>query len=129
MPPFVRERLCTFPTPSRPSDPALDCNWSALNFFNDPPDDRFTSPAYLVSFVSTNFYQVSRPTVYGDLVLFIDENGEIAHSAVYVADDLLFTKNGNSFVQPWKLMRMKDLVNVYALATPPQILYYRNRKA
>jgi hypothetical protein len=67
--------------------------------------------------------------MYGDLILFLDDNQTIAHSAVYVADDLVFTKNGNSFVQPWKIMRMKDLVNVYALAVPTQILYYRNRHA
>jgi hypothetical protein len=129
LPSFVRERLCTFPMPSHPGDPALDCNWSAMNFFNDPPDNHFCDPNYLVSFVSTNFYQISKPTMYGDLILFLDDNQTIAHSAVYVADDLVFTKNGNSFVQPWKIMRMKDLVNVYALAVPTQILYYRNRHA
>ena len=46
LPQFARQRLYTFPMPSRPGDPAMDCHWSTMNFFNEVPDDRFTDPAY-----------------------------------------------------------------------------------
>lgn len=46
IPPFARKRLNTFPKPA--TDPAArqpDCFWTAFNFFNDPPDDRYYDDA------------------------------------------------------------------------------------
>jgi hypothetical protein len=35
-----------------------------------------------------------------------------------VADDLVFTKNGEDFRQPWILMRMADMMDTYAVKYP-----------
>ena len=45
LPPFARGRLFTSPVPSKPGDVPEDCHWSALNFFNTTPDDRFADAA------------------------------------------------------------------------------------
>jgi hypothetical protein len=128
LPQFVRQRLYTFPMPSRPGDPTMDCHWSTMNFFNEVPDDRFTDPDYTVKFLETNYYQIAKPTKYGDIILFLDgESNNAIHSAVYLADDIVFTKNGSNMAQPWMLMHLKDLVMKYESDGPGRMLIYRNR--
>ena len=129
LPQFARQRLYTFPMPTRPGDPAMDCHWSTMNFFNETPDDHFTNPAYTVSYLQTNFYQIANPSKYGDIILFLDgESNNAIHSAVYLCDDLVFTKNGNNMAQPWMLMHLKDLTTRYESDGPGRMLVYRNRK-
>jgi hypothetical protein len=128
LPQFARQRLYTFPMPSRPGDPAMDCHWSTMNFFNEVPDDHFTDPAYTVKYLEANYYQIANPTKYGDIILFLDGNSNNAiHSAVYLADDLVFTKNGNNMAQPWMIMHLKDLTTKYESDGPGRMLVYRNR--
>jgi hypothetical protein len=128
LPQFARQRLYTFPMPSRPGDPAMDCHWSTMNFFNEVPDDRFTDPAYTVKYLESNYYQIAGPTKYGDIVLFLDgDSNNAIHSAVYLADDIVFTKNGNNMAQPWMLMHLKDLTRKYESDGPGRMLIYRNR--
>lgn len=128
LPQFARQRLYTFPMPSRPGDPAMDCHWSTMNFFNDAPDDHFTDPAYTVKYLQSNYYQIAEPTKYGDIILFLDgESNNAIHSAVYLCDDLVFTKNGNNMAQPWLLMHLKDLIMKYESDGPGRMVVYRNR--
>ena len=128
LPQFARQRLYTFPMPSRPGDAAMDCHWSTMNFFNEVPDDHFTDPAYTVKYLESNYYQIAKPTKYGDIILFLDGNSNNAiHSAVYLADDIVFTKNGNNMAQPWMLMHLKDLTQKYESDGPGRVLIYRNR--
>jgi hypothetical protein len=128
LPQFARQRLYTFPMPARPGDPAMDCHWSTMNFFNEVPDDRFTNPAYTVKFLESNYYPIAKPTKYGDIILFLDgESNNAIHSAVYLADDIVFTKNGNNMAQPWMLMHLKDLTRKYESDGPGRMLVYRNR--
>jgi hypothetical protein len=128
LPQFARQRLYTYPMPSRPGDPAMDCHWSTMNFFNETPDDHFTDPAYTVKYLESNFYQIAKPTKYGDIILFLDgDSNNAIHSAVYLADDLVFTKNGNNMAQPWMLMHLKDLTRKYESDGPGRMLIYRNR--
>jgi hypothetical protein len=128
LPKFARERLYTFPMPSQKGDPVMDCHWSTMNFFNDPPSDKFTDTAYTASYLQANFYQVAVPNLYGDVILILNEQGNAIHSAVYIADDIVFTKNGNNFSQPWMLMRLDDLKARYTADAPPKMLVYRNKK-
>jgi hypothetical protein len=114
LPQFARQRLYTFPMPAQVGDPMMDCHWSTMNFFNDPPDNRFNDPAYLGNHVKTNYYEIAKATAYGDVFFLQDERGTVLHSAVYIADDIVFTKNGRSTVQPWILMHLKDLMGIYA---------------
>ncbi|MEY4385676.1 MAG: hypothetical protein RLY20_959 [Verrucomicrobiota bacterium] len=127
LPKFARERLYTFPMPSKQGDPVMDCHWSTMNFFNDPPDNRFTETAFTANYIQSNFYQVAVPNLYGDVILILNDKGNAIHSAVYIADDIVFTKNGNNFSQPWMLMRLGDLLARYTADAPPKTLIYRKR--
>ena len=103
-----------------------------MNFLLEVPDDRFTDPAYTVKFLESNYYQIAKPTKYGDIILFLDGNSNQRpefYSAVYLADDIVFTKkNGNNMAQPWMLMHLKDLTSKYESDGPGRVLIYRNRK-
>ena len=127
LPPFARQRLYTYPQPSQPGDPTMDCHWSTMNFFNAVPDNRFSNPAYTVAYLKNNFYQIAEASAYGDRIFLLDKNGNAIHSAVYLADDIVFTKNGNNYTQPWMLMHLKDLLAEYTADEPPTVAVYRDR--
>jgi hypothetical protein len=127
LPKFARDRLYTFPPPPHPGGPVMDCHWTTFNFFNDPPDNRFNDPAFAVEYIHKNYYPIAAPSVYGDILLLMNDRDEIKHSAVFLADDLVFTKNGNNYRQPWMLMHISDLLETYP-ATPPMKPVYMRRK-
>jgi hypothetical protein len=127
LPQFARERLYTYPLPSQPNDPAMDCHWSTMNFFNDPPDNRFADPSYTVSYLTSHYYPVAKATRYGDRIFLLDDKGNAIHSAVYIADDIVFTKNGNNYMEPWMLMRMKKLLATYSANHSPRVVVYRSK--
>ncbi|MGC3957295.1 MAG: hypothetical protein QM813_04805 [Verrucomicrobiota bacterium] len=129
LPPFARERLFTTPFPSSPGDPSMDCHWSAMNFFNSEPDFRFSDLTYTAAYVKTNYYPVAQPTAYGDIVFLLDPSGNAIHSAVYIADDIVFTKNGNNYAQPWVLMRLPNLIGLYSVTDTPRIACYRHKNS
>jgi hypothetical protein len=127
LPKFARERLYTFPLPPQPGDPTMDCHWTTFNFSNETPDNRFNDPAFAVAYIRDNFYQIAAPSIYGDIVLLMNEKQEVKHSAVFLADDLVFTKNGNNYRQPWMLMRIPDLVATYPNTPPMKVIYMRRK--
>lgn len=130
LPPFAREHLFTSPLPTQPNQVAPDCHWSALNFFRETPDNRFSDPAYASQYVRDNFYEIAKPSLYGDLVFLIDQNGGVIHSAVYIADDIVFTKNGINYAQPWILMRINNMADQFSSGlTSPKIVYFREKNS
>ena len=128
LPEFARERLYTFPYPNEEDEIASDCHWTALNFFNDTPDERLRDNAFASNHIKENYYPIGKPSSCGDLVFITNPAGEVIHSAVYIADDICFTKNGVNFAQPWILMRMTDLSDVYTVAGEPKMLFYRRKQ-
>jgi hypothetical protein len=127
LPPFARQRLYTYPLPSQAGDPVVDCHWTTMNFFNETPDNRFSDPKYTVDYLQAHYYRIAKPGRYGDRIFLLNKNGAAIHSAVFLADDIVFTKNGNNASQPWMLMHLKDLVAAYTVDTAPEIAVYRDK--
>lgn len=132
LPQFARRRLNSFPRLDQ--DPAAakrDCHWTSLNFYNAAPDDSFLNPSVAMQHIRENYFFIAAQPRLGDLVLLSLPDGMIVHSAVYVADDLVFTKNGPVFTQPWLLMPLPDMVEFHSAFYPPdrplQVLYCRKR--
>jgi hypothetical protein len=125
MPKFARDRLYTFPLPPQPGEPVMDCHWSTFNFCNDTPDNRFNDPNFAVQYIQKNYYQISAPGICGDILLLMNDKNEVKHSAVYLADDIVFTKNGNNYRQPWMFMRIPDLLATYPNNPPMRAVYMR----
>ena len=97
----------------------------APNFFAKEPDDRFCDPAEILKALSHDFHRIYSNPLLGDIVQFIDEAGNCMHSAVFVADDFVFTKNGVASSRPWMLMRLEDLKGYYPTLKPAEIRYFR----
>jgi hypothetical protein len=120
--PFARMRLFTFPGPG--SAP-WDCHWTAMNFFNDRPDDAFLNSEKIIGEFNTRYRSVSTEALeFGDVLTFIAD-GNAFHSAVYVAEDLVFTKNGRSFWRPWVLMTLEESIRYYKTQSPLEIRAFR----
>jgi hypothetical protein len=63
----------------------------------------------------------------GDIVAFLDEDGDLFHAAVYLADDLVFSKNGTSPVAPWVIMPIDRLTDFYrSRSSSPRLIYHRH---
>lgn len=124
LPPFARERLYSYPLPPQPGEPNMDCHWSTFNFSSIDPDNRYNDPAFALQHLQADYYRIDQPNLYGDLMLFMNDKQEIKHSAVFVADDLAFTKYGNNHTQPWMFVRISDMQEHY----PGLKLYYMRKK-
>ena len=128
LPRFAREHLFTFPTPPSVVGPAPDCHWTTLNFFNNIPDNSILTNGVSWNYINERFYRVGEASHYGDVLLFVSSRGKVVHSARFIADDLVFTKNGNDFVQPWSMMRLPDVEGIYRLEGAERTLVYRARE-
>ena len=128
LPPLAREKLFSSPLPPAPGQGKLpDCHWTALNYFNATPDPRMADNEYASRFITEHYYEISKAGTAGDLVLLLNAAGNVVHSAVYIADDVVFTKNGINYAQPWILMHEKDMIGNFSAIEPVKVAYFRRR--
>jgi hypothetical protein len=131
LPPNPSGRLYTFALPSMEPLEHDNCHWTSFNFFKDPPDNAFTNAAVVRKTLETDYYPVFTDPRYGDLVFLARSNGEIIHSSVFIADNIVYTKNGGHYLSPWMLMRIPDMVDAFSAMYPPteqlKVTYYRNK--
>jgi len=111
LPPFARDRLLTYPSPHQNDDGVgRDCIWASLNFFNEQPDDHIA--VKLDRMMVQDYEPIKSPAQLGDLVLLF--NGEkLVHACVYLAGDVVFTKNGVGTGDPFVLEKMDDVLGRY----------------
>jgi len=131
LPIFPRSRLYCYPLPNAEGYlPKHDCHWASLNFFNEIPDERFCDPSVTVPTFLKDYVPINGTPEFGDLVLLISED-KVIHSAVYLADGFVFTKNGNFAIQPWMYMRVADMIASYQSSYPPgealKVVYIRKK--
>jgi hypothetical protein len=128
MPPLARKLLYTYPLPqSDPREVSHDCHWTSLNFFRDPPDEQFGVPDVARRVIETDYYPIYGSPTYGDMLLFVKPDGHVVHSCVYIADDIVFTKNGPGPRMPWILMSLNDLIAFYPSDPPVKVRACRAR--
>jgi hypothetical protein len=127
LPPFARKRVNSYPTPLAPGQRAPDCYWTAFNFFNDPPEDRYFDDNLWRRELQEDYQVVEQPT-FGDLVFLTRPDGVPIHCAVFVADDVVFTKNGANLRQPWKLMKLEDMLARYPEDFPLRVAFFHAKK-
>ena len=131
LPPFAQSRLYRYPKLSaadidRPA--VVNCLWTSLNFFNSEPDDRFLDAAVALKTLKEDYFVVESDFELGDIVAFLDERGNIFHAAVYLADDLLFSKNGISAMAPWMLTSLDDVKGYYrSRSQNPRLIVHRRK--
>lgn len=126
LPPFARLRLYTYPNPADTNILREDCFWSSMNFFNHSPDNGFFDPDYTRRAIASDYTRIrdgSRQL--GDMLLLRSKEGMALHMCVYVADDVVFTKNGANIQQPWVLMKFSEMLGNYEKDKPYEVLTYR----
>lgn len=137
IPPLPGGNLYTFPFPSlKPEDNRKDCHWTAFNFFRDPPDPRLSGEdaskiQAIQQILENDYYPVASEPRYGDLVELFRPNGELIHSSVYIADDIVYTKNSGQFLEPFQLMKQQEMIDAIATNFPAdeqlQVRIFRNK--
>jgi hypothetical protein len=131
LPGLARNRLYRYPQPTTADEnqPLLaNCLWSALNFFGTTPDDRYLNVEFALKALREDYYIVQGEYQLGDIIGFVDAEGDLFHVAVHIADDLVFTKNGTSPVTPWTIMPLDRVVGFYHLkAEDPRLIYHRRK--
>jgi hypothetical protein len=132
LPSFARNRLYRYPklTTGDLNKPALaNCLWSSLNFFQAEPDDRFLDVNNALASLRQDYHIVESDFQLGDIVALLDAEGDLFHVVVYLADDLVFTKNGTSPVSPWTIMPLQRVKDYYhALSDSPRLIYHRRNE-
>lgn len=126
LPPFARLRLNTFPNPA--TDPMAirqDCFWSAMNFFNESPDPQYYDQQSTIRALRENYYLTREKPAFGDRIMLKDKNDMALHMCVYVADGVVFTKNGADFKAPWVLMKLSDMLALYPSRQGLNLVTYR----
>lgn len=116
LPPVPRRMLNTYPDrrDAISSNPP-DCYWAAMNFFSETASSR-----YLDSSLPRQYYFLERfdkvdgPRQFGDVIIIADPaENRFVHAYIHVADDIVYTKNGNGRFFPFILMREGDLLARY----------------
>lgn len=130
LPPLPRKLLYTYPSLSVGlTGKYPDSFWTSLNFFEFWPKERYLDTNEVQKEVQESFSRAAPPYRYGDVLVMIDPGSRrIVHSCIYLADDIVYTKNGPSLLRPWILMRMPDLVTRLASEQAPVIEAWRRNE-
>ena len=114
LPPIPRRRLYTYPTLDLAAKGRMpDCHWTSLNFFELSMKDYFLDLRLAANRVIQGYEKVSPPYRLGDVLLYLNPAGNAVHSCVYIADNIVFTKNGENSLSPWLLKRQSDIDEIY----------------
>lgn len=128
LPPFARSLLYTYPASDDPGSRTYkDCHWTSLNFFKLSPDPRYEDINVIVGEITQDYHPISGPSRFGDLILFADVNAQVIHSCIYIADDIVFTKNGVNPSTPWILMSLDDVIATYPANQTLDVQRYRRK--
>ncbi|MBI3986615.1 MAG: hypothetical protein HY343_06835 [Lentisphaerae bacterium] len=114
LPAFARTRLYTYINPTR-SDLNIrrDCHWTTFNFFNELPDNRYGREETLIDLALSEYEEINSPTDFGDVIMFFIPPNTAIHSCVYIADDIVFTKNGVGFGAPFIFEHLENVISAY----------------
>ncbi len=130
LPRLARRLLYTFPAPAKPGESLFrDCHWTSLNFHKDEIDDSFADLDLVREAYQRDFREVAGEPQFGDIIIFVRQDGTALHACIYVAGDIVFTKNGVGASSPWILMKMPHLQERYPADIPLEIMVRRPRTA
>lgn len=99
-----------------------------MNFYaNDGPADWFYDPDSVKQALSEDYFPVEEDYALGDVLLLSKLDGTLVHAAVFIADDIVFTKNGAHHTQPWMFEKLEDLAASYPSSTGLKMRAYRRK--
>jgi hypothetical protein len=113
LPPLPGALLHSYPVPHNflnGPEVVKNCSWTAFNFFRDEPRAEFSNEDFVLKTLKEDYYPVLSDPRYGDIAVFLMPDQTMRHVAVYLADDLFFTKNGDNPWHPWVYSTKEDLI-------------------
>jgi len=112
LPPTPRRYLNTFPSAEDGLDGRYpDAFWSSINFFNFTPVDIYFNHSDSDTYLRKHFQQAPTPLRFGDLLLLVrGSDRKVLHACVYIADNIVYTKNGSDLFRPWVFMKLEDML-------------------
>jgi hypothetical protein len=126
LPSFARMRLYTYANPAADATATRqNCFWTSMNFFNEKADPQFFNLQNVQRVLTRDYAPTQEPPAYGDLIVLYDEAGQPVHMCVALVEDVVFTKNGIDYLQPWVLMRIPDMLADYFAKTRVRMVVYR----
>jgi hypothetical protein len=126
-PPLPRRLVYSYTTPDiERTGQTPNCHWTSLNFFNYTRQNIFLNLKLASSQVLEDYEQVPVANTFGDVLFFVDADGNAYHSCVFIADNLVYSKNGENIMMPWILTRLEDIKQVYLRKPGAKIIVYRH---
>ena len=127
LPPVPRKHLYTYPSlQSGQSGRFPDSFWSVFNFFEFWPDETPQDAAEIDARLQSQYHQVDEASRFGDVLVFRDpESKHPLHGCVFLAADIVYTKDGAGVLRPWILTRLPDLIRHWSRPAPPVIEAWR----
>jgi hypothetical protein len=82
--------------------------------------------------MATDYEPVIISPKMGDMVVLMSPTGNVVHSCVYIAGDIVFNKKGAHFLEPWILIKLQDAVDLYRVVYRPDytltIKFFRKKQ-
>jgi len=126
--------LYTYPIPQNPlegSSFSRNCSWTAFNFFRDRADSAFSNANYVVEKLKSDYMPVYSDPRYGDVVVFLTPDAQLLHTAVFIADSIVYSKNGDNPLHPWIFTTIPELTETFSSSIAAgqnlTIEYFRNK--
>jgi hypothetical protein len=129
LPPLPRKLLNTHLDPVYFDEGEVpDCHWSSLNFFKSTEEPFFLHSHLATTAVLERYQPVKPPYRFGDILTFLDNvDGNAFHSCVYIADDVVFTKNGRNILSPWVFQSLAYVKMTFLYYNNGRIVGYRSK--
>ena len=125
LPPVGRKLLFSYPSLAHGLNGRLpDCHWTCANFFNNAASDHLVDFNSSTTHFNDTLVPNPEPHTFGD-VLTLALDGSPVHSCIYIADDIVYTKNGGTALSPWILMKLSDMISRYHFGERLEIQGYR----
>jgi hypothetical protein len=106
-----------------------DCHWTSLNFFRFDSQPHLADERLAATCFRDQYVMVQPPYQFGDVIAFMDSDFKVTfHSCVYLADDLVLTKNGRHILRPWVISKLSDVERSYFLNATPRLQGLRDKR-
>ncbi len=127
LPPIPRQYLNIFPALSDGIGGRFpDWFWTCYNFFRFTPRPVFADSPERDSLILREFTETLPPYQFGDMIL-LNSGGKTIHGCIYIAEEIVYTKNGPDVFSPWVLMRIQDVVGYHDRIGDAALAAYRKR--
>lgn len=131
LPPLARKYLYTFPNPSAGFSGRFPGGfWTAFNFFEFWPEEETPWDSKGIEDRLRKQFTLAKDLgKFGDLIVLRDPNdGSPMHACVYIADDIVYTKNGASVFRPWTMMTLDAMLMRWSHRGAPLLEHWHRKR-